>query len=249
MKISVITVCFNSAATIRSCIESVLSQQGIDLDYVVIDGASEDATPDIVRSYGNRISTFVSEPDKGIYNAMNKGLHLAKGDIVAILNSDDYYARPAILHDVAEAFRLNPDVDIVYGDLEYVDAVNTDHVVRRWISSAFKPGSFKRGWHPPHPSFFVRRSVYERCGLFDEELRIAADYEFMLRLMEKERLNSLYLPGVKVKMRTGGASNRSLKNIWRANQESYLAFKKNGLKAPVWLPLLKPVLKIRQLLT
>lgn len=246
MKVSVVTVCFNSAATIRSCIDSVLSQQGIDLDYVMIDGASKDGTADIVRSYGKRISTFVSEPDKGIYNAMNKGLRLAKGDIVAILNSDDYYAGPAVLHDVAEAFRLNPEIDIVYGDLEYVDAVNTDHVVRRWISSAFKPGSFSRGWHPPHPSFFVRRAVYERLGLFNEEFRIAADYEFMLRVLEKHRLPSLYLPGVKVKMRTGGASNRSLKNIWKANRESYLAFKKNSLRAPIWLPLLKPFSKIRQ---
>jgi glycosyltransferase len=228
--------------------ESVLSQQGIDLDYVMIDGGSKDGTLEIIRSYGNRISTFISEPDKGIYNAMNKGLRLAKGEIIAILNSDDYYAGPAVLSDVAEAFRLNPMIDIVYGDLEYVDAKSTDRVVRRWISSAFEPGSFKKGWHPPHPSFFVRRSVYERFGLFDEELRIAADYEFMLRVMEKQRLNCLYLPGVKVKMRTGGASNHSLKNIWKANRESYLAFRKNGLRAPVWLPLLKPVLKIRQFL-
>ena len=246
MKISVITVCFNSKATIQDAVDSVLSQNGIELDYIVIDGASTDGTMEYIGGYSDRISQFVSEPDGGIYDAMNKGVALASGDVIGILNSDDFYAGPEVLAQVAQAFD-DPTVDCVYGDLDYVDADNTETVVRRWRSQPYEPRAFHRGWHPAHPSFFVRRSVYERYGDFDLKLPIAADYEFMLRVLEKHQLKSVYLPSVFVKMRMGGASNASVGNIVKANLQCWRAWQQNGLG---WSPLpviRKPFTKLKQL--
>ena len=246
MKLSIITVCYNSAATIRDAVDSVLAQEGIGLEYIVIDGGSTDGTLDVLRSYGERIARLVSEPDEGIYDAMNKGVSLATGDVVGILNSDDYYADSEVLSAVAAAFE-DSDVDCVFGDLDYVDAEETNRVVRAWRSKPYEPGAFHRGWHPAHPSFFVRRSVYERVGMFDTNLKIAADYEFMLRVLEREQLSSVYLPEVIVKMRMGGASNASVLNVAKANLQCWKAWRQNGLG---WSPLpvlVKPLSKLEQL--
>jgi len=246
MRISIITVCYNSAATIRDAVDSVLAQQGMELEYIVIDGASKDKTIEIVSGYDSKISQIISEPDEGIYDAMNKGVARATGEIVGILNSDDFYADANVLSLVAAAFEA-PSVDCVYGDLDYVDAVDTGRVVRAWRSQPYAEGAFRRGWHPAHPSFFVRRSVYERFGMFDTSLPIAADYEFMLRVLERYQLKSVYLPKVMVKMRTGGASNSSLKNIAKANLQCWKAWRQNGLG---WSPLpvvRKPFSKLKQL--
>ena len=246
MKLSIITVCYNSAATIRDAVDSVLAQEGIGLEYIVIDGGSTDGTLDVLRSYGERIARLVSEPDEGIYDAMNKGVSLATGDVVGILNSDDYYADSEVLSAVAAAFE-DSDVDCVFGDLDYVDAEETNRVVRAWRSKPYEPGAFRRGWHPAHPSFFVRHSVYERFGLFDTNLKIAADYEFMLRVLEREQLSSVYLPEVIVKMRMGGASNASVLNVAKANLQCWKAWRQNGLG---WSPLpvlVKPLSKLEQL--
>ena len=247
MKLSIITVCFNSAATIRDAVDSVLAQQGVDLEFIVIDGQSTDDTVQILKRYGDRITHLVSEPDQGMYDAMNKGVALATGDVVGILNSDDFYADHFVLVEVMAAF-VDESVDCVYGDLDYVAVEDTDRVVRDWRSGPFRPGLFARGWHPPHPAFFVRRAVYEAVGGFDLSLRIAADYEFMLRVLHKYRCRVAYLPAVLVKMRIGGASNRSLKNILQANRECYSAWRINGygVLTGLFAFLCKPLRKLRQ---
>ncbi|WP_269527021.1 glycosyltransferase family 2 protein [Coraliomargarita parva] len=246
MKFTVITVTFNSAATIVDTVHSVLGQSHRPLEYIIVDGGSTDDTLEKLAPYRDQIASLVSEPDDGIYDAMNKGVARARGEVVGILNSDDFYADTRVLARVAEAFS-DPAVDCVYGDLDYVDAIDTDRVVRAWRSQSYVPGAFRRGWHPAHPSFFVRRSVYERFGCFDTKLRIAADYEFMLRVLKRHQLKSVHVPEVFVKMRTGGASNASLKNIAKANLQCWKAWRQNGLG---WSPLpviRKPFTKLKQL--
>ncbi|MGZ5034311.1 MAG: glycosyltransferase family 2 protein [Usitatibacter sp.] len=246
MKFSLVTVSFNSAATIRDTIESVLSQSHPDIEYIVVDGASTDATVDIVKGYGDRIDVFVSEKDRGIYDAMNKGLRLATGDVVAFINSDDFYADPGVISRVNAVFE-STGTQCVFADLDYVDRDNPLRVVREWRSRPFVPGAFRRGWHPAHPTFFVARDVYRQFGGFDEEFRISADYELMLRLLEAGSIRSQYLPSVLVKMRDGGDSNRSVGNIVRANIECYRAFGKNRLAASPLVMIRKPLSKFRQL--
>lgn len=248
MKLSIITVCFNSAATIRDAVDSVLAQQGVELEFIVIDGQSTDDTVQLLQGYGDRITHLVSEPDEGIYDAMNKGVALASGDVVGILNSDDFYADHSVLAEVMAAFD-DESVDCVYGDLDYVDVADTDRVVRAWRSGAMRAGAFRRGWHPAHPTFFVRRSVYTAAGLFNLDLKIAADYEFMLRVLERDQAKAVYVPKVLVKMRTGGASNASFKNIAQANLQCWQAWRLNGLG---WSPLpvlAKPLSKLKQFWT
>ena len=245
IKISVITVAFNSCGTIRDTIGSVLAQTHPAVEYIIIDGRSTDGTVDIIRSYGGKISKFVSEPDKGIYDAMNKGLMLATGDVVCFLNSDDLYADPGVLSRVAKAFGDHA-VDCVYGDLQYVDKNNVEKVVRLWRSRSYQPGLFKMGWYPPHPAFFVKKGIFEKYGNFDLKFRISADYELTLRFLEKHRISSFYLPGVLAKMRVGGESNRSLINILKANIECYMAWKENGLSYNVMNAFLKPLHKAGQ---
>lgn len=246
MKISIITPCFNSASTIRDTIESVLSQNYQNVEYVVIDGGSKDETPKIVAEYGHKITKFVSEKDNGIYDAMNKGIKMATGDIVGILNSDDFYISEDILSSVASAFNNNPDVQAVYGDLLYVDADDANRIVRVWNSTSYTDGLFRTGWHPPHPTFFVKKNVYEKYGFFNDNFRIAADYELMLRLMVRHAISTLYIPKVFVKMRVGGASNASLFNIFKANLECLRAWKINELDVSWIVFLRKPFSKIKQ---
>ena len=249
MKISVITVTYNSAATIADTVESVLTQTHPDVEYLIVDGASTDATLEQLEPYRERLAGLLSEPDQGMYDAMNKGIAQATGDVVAILNSDDVYADAEVLAKVAACFEAS-GADCVYGDLHYVSA-DLRKVVRNWVSGEYRAGRFASGWHPPHPSFFVKRSVYAELGTFRTELRIAADYEFMLRALHAEDCSVAYLPEVLVKMRTGGASNRSIRNIWKANRECYQAWRMNGYNP--WTAALatarKPLSKLKQLRT
>lgn len=245
MKISIITVVFNGAATIRQCIESVLGQDYPLIEYIVIDGNSTDGTQEIVRSYGNRIQKFVSEPDAGIYDAMNKGIDAASGDVVGILNSDDFYAYHSVLSDVAKAMSAN-DFQGCYGDLQYVDSTNETLVKRKWVSGNYKPGAFLNGWMPPHPTFFVKKDVYKKHGKFSLSLGSAADYELMLRLIHKAGIKIAYIPKVLVRMRIGGVSNSTLKNRLAANRNDLKAWKTNNLTPRFYTLWLKPLRKIFQ---
>ena len=245
MKISIITVVWNNNKTIKNAIDSVLSQTYKNIEYIVIDGASSDGTVEIVQSYGDKINTFVSEKDKGIYDAMNKGIALATGNVIGILNSDDFYASNTIVAEVMNEFKAK-SVDSVYGDLVYVNSEDTNKIVRYWKSQTFNEKLFKKGWHPAHPTFFVKKEIYDKYGSFNLDFKIAADYELMLRFLEKEKITSSYIPKVFVKMRIGGESNQSLKNIIQANLESYAAWKKNELYINSFVFLLKPLSKIKQ---
>lgn len=246
MKISIITVVWNNATTIKDAIDSVLSQTYENIEYIIVDGASRDGTVEIIQSYGDKISKFVSEKDNGLYDAMNKGIGLATGDVVGILNSDDFYKSDDILEVVANEF-MSKDIDCLYGDLEYVDANDTDKVVRYWKSKPFQEGIFQKGWHPAHPTFFIKREYYEKYGIFNLDFRISADYEIMLRFLERYKLKSSYVNKTFVKMRIGGESNRSITNIIKANIESYKAWKVNGLYINPFMFLLKPLSKVLQL--
>ncbi len=227
-KISIITVVFNNKEMISSVIDSVQEQTYKDIEHIVIDGGSTDGTVDIIKSYGGKITKFISEPDNGIYDAMNKGIKLASGDIIGILNSDDMYADNAVLKDVAETFERT-GADAVYGDLVYVNKDDTNEVVRYWKSGPYKPGSFRKGWHPAHPALFVRKAIYDKYGVFDTSFDISADFELMLRFFEKHSIKTVYLPRVLVKMRVGGESNRSLANIIKGNVNILRAFWKSGI--------------------
>lgn len=233
MKISVITACYNSAATIGDTLRSIAEQTHPDIEHIVVDGGSQDMTMEIVRVKGAHVAHAISEPDQGIYDAMNKGIRLATGEIVGLLNSDDFYASPEVLTQVARVF-ADPRIEASWGDLCYVGQTDTSKIVRFWKSSPFTPGLFARGWCPPHPTFFVRRAVYERYGAFDLRYRIAADVELMARLLEVNKVRGAYIPQILVRMRMGGASNRSLRNTFQLNQEIWRAFRHHRLSTSIW---------------
>lgn len=245
MKVSIITVVYNGAQTIRDCLESVRNQSYPRVEHIVKDGGSTDGTLHIIEEYKSYLAKVVSEPDNGIYDGMNKGLRLATGDVIGILNADDIYAGPDVLSKVVKTFS-EKKVDSCYGDLVYVDGKDTNRVVRYWRSGDFVPRKFYWGWMPPHPTFFVRREVFDKYGLFNLALGTAADYELMLRFLLKHRITSAYLPEIIVKMRSGGASNASLRNRLRANRMDRLAWKVNGLRPDPWTLWLKPIRKLGQ---
>jgi glycosyltransferase involved in cell wall biosynthesis len=235
MKLSIITVVYNNEQTIADALKSVSSQTFKDIEHIVIDGASTDGTKEILADYARRIALLISEPDSGIYDAMNKGIKVATGDVIGILNSDDLYADETVLASVMDEFMSNPSLDIVYGDLVYVKKEQVDKVVRKWHSKPYGANFFEGGDVPPHPSLFVRRKVYEECGLFNLDYTLAADYEFMLRVFKKHAFKSKYIHKVIVKMRLGGATNQSLSNIKRQNIEILNAWENNNLKVPFLL--------------
>jgi glycosyltransferase involved in cell wall biosynthesis len=243
LKVSILTVVFNGLATIRQCIESVLKQDYSDIEYIIIDGGSTDGTQEIVRSYGSKITKFLSEPDNGIYDAMNKGIQLASGEVIGILNSDDFYAFPSVIGEMVKVMKSGA-FDGVYGDLEYIDAA--ERVTRKWVSGTYMPGAFLNGWMPPHPTFFVRKEAYQAHGKFRLDLGSAADYELMLRLVHKAGIKIGYLPKVLVKMRVGGVSNSTLKNRIAANRNDSKAWEVNGLTPRFYTLWLKPLRKIWQ---
>lgn len=247
MKVSIITISYNSAETIESTIRSVVAQSYPDIEYIIIDGASGDETLKIIDRYKHNISKIVSEKDEGIYFAMNKGLALATGELIGILNSDDLYADEHVITEVVKKFEQeNPDA--LYADLVYVDRNNTDHITRKWISGKYQPGAFKKGWMPPHPTFFVKKKIYDQFGLFNTTLKSAADYEIMLRFIHKEKISLSYLPRIITKMRTGGKSNQSIANRIKANREDKKAWIINGLRPGPFTLIRKPLSKIRQFL-
>ena len=244
MKISIITASYNAANTLQDCLRSVRNQSE-NAEHILMDGASTDSTMTLVEQQRDFLAKVVSEPDCGVYDAMNKGLRLATGDIVGLLNADDFYPSNDVLEHVLDAFS-DPEVDACYGDLIYVDDQDVSRVVRYWRSGGYEPESFYWGWMPPHPTFFVRRSLYEKHGLFRLELGSAADYEIMLRFLLKHRVNAVYIPKVLVHMRTGGVSNASLANRLEANRNDRRAWEANGLKPYPWTLWAKPLRKIGQ---
>lgn len=235
MNISIITVTYNCAHVVADCLDSVAGQTHADVEHVVIDGASTDGTSDVLQAHRDSLAVLVSEPDGGIYDAMNKGITLATGDIIGFLNSDDFYAGHTVLSTVAKVFESDPTLDACYSDLIYVDLVDTFRTVRYWQSSDSQSNSFAKGWMPPHPTFFVRRSVYERYGVFNLDYRIAADVELMMRFLEFYKIRVRYVPEVWVKMRLGGTTNKSFKNIWIQNQEVLRALKEHNLPVNAFL--------------
>jgi glycosyltransferase involved in cell wall biosynthesis len=219
LKISVITAVYNNASTIRDALESTLSQSYNNVELVVVDGASTDGTRDIIEPYRHRIGTFVSEPDNGIYDALNKGVCMASGDVVGFLHSDDLFADRDVLSRVAAAMS-DPAVDACYGDLRYVRKDSPDTIVRSWNAGEYTREKLRAGWMPPHPTLYVRRPIFLGVGEFNVKYRIAADYDWMLNLLGRSKKVS-YIPSVQVLMRVGGASNRSIKNIVRKSREDF----------------------------
>ncbi len=226
MKVSIITITYNSEQSIADAINSVVSQTYPNIEYIVVDGNSKDSTVEIIKSYGDKISKFVSEPDKGIYDALNKGIGMATGDIVGFMHSDDLFANEHIIQNVVDKFKDN-DTDSLYGDLQYVYKEDTNKVLRYWKSGDFSLRQLKLGWMPPHPTLYIKRWVYEKYGGFNIDMGIAADYDTMLRFLGKYKISTQYLPEVMVKMRVGGASNRSIKNIIQKSAEDWDAIKRN----------------------
>jgi glycosyltransferase involved in cell wall biosynthesis len=246
MKISIITATYNSAATVKDTLDCIRQQDHPDIEHILVDGGSTDQTAAIVKSFPH-VAKWISEKDKGIYDAMNKGIGLATGELIGILNSDDIYTGPSVLSTVARAF-ADPSVKTAYADLQYVHPDDPDKVIRTWKTGSFDKKNFYFGWMPPHPTFFVRKEIYEQTGLFNIGLRSAADYEIMLRILLKYGVPAHYIPGVMVKMRAGGMSNASLWNRLRANKEDRLAWKLNGLRPYFFTLYLKPLRKIPQFL-
>lgn len=232
MKISIITVTYNSGKTLRDTILSVLNQDYQNYEHIIIDGGSKDNTLDIIREFESRYKgklKWISEPDKGIYDAMNKGIAIASGDIVGILNSDDFYADSHVLEKIVGGFE---GVEVVYGDLVFVDSLNTDKIVREWKGSQYKSGGFMKGWHPAHPTFYASKRLFMEYGDFDLSFDVSADFELMFRFLEKARVKSHYIPYTLVKMRIGGESTGSIKKIIQGNKNVLRAFRKNGYKVP-----------------
>ncbi len=228
MKISVVTAVFNRIATIGEAMKSVQAQDYPDVEHVVQDGGSTDGTLEVIAGLADQSTQVVSERDGGIYNAINRGIRRAGGDVIGLMHSDDFFAGNTVLSDVAQAFS-DPCVDGVYGDLQYVAAENPERVVRHWRAGAYHPSLLGKGWMPPHPTVYLRREVFDRFGLYDEEFRIAADYDAMLRFLAKGEITLAYLPKVLVKMRLGGESNRSLTHIIRKSREDLAAMRRNGV--------------------
>ena len=246
MKVSIITITYNSELTLRDTIESVIHQSYSNIEYIIIDGQSTDGTLQIVDSYKNNITTLVSEKDNGLYDALNKGIALATGDIIGIIHSDDFYTDNFVIENIVKTFEQN-NADAVYADLYYVDRDDANKIFRKWKSGNYKHGQFLNGWMPPHPTFFAKKSCYDKYGSFNLSLVSAADYELMLRFIHKHKIKLAYLPEFIIKMRVGGKSNISLKNRIRANNEDRKAWKINNLKPHFYSLYLKPLRKIIQL--
>lgn len=245
MKISIITVSFNSAKTLRQTIESVLSQDYPDLEYIVVDGASKDGTVDILKEFEGKIK-YISEPDKGIYDALNKGVKLATGEIIGTIGGDDFYPNTHVIGHVATAFK-DFKTEAVYGDKQYVNLDDDNTIVRYWRSGEYQRDNWLKGWMPPHLSFYLKKSAFDKYGDYIIDFTCSGDYELMLRMLYKNKLTAQYLPEVVMTMRNGGTSTASWKHRYRANMEDRRAWEINGLK-PYWFTLwLKPISKISQL--
>ncbi len=246
MKLSIITITYNSAATLEATIQSVLNQDYPNIEYLIIDGKSTDATLEIVSKFESKISKVISEKDNGLYDALNKGIQNATGDVIGFLHSDDVYYDNTILSKVMTAFDKKPEAQGLYGDLIFVERNDLNKIKRVWHSGNYVAGSFLNGWMPPHPTFFVRKEVYQNLGNFNTKLKHAADYELMLRFIHINKIKLIYLPEILIRMRMGGASNFSFRNKWQAHLEDREAWRINGLKPNPLKLMMKPLSKITQ---
>ena len=246
MKISIITVVYNNEKTIRDAIQSVLNQTYTNVEYILIDGDSSDNTLDFINEFKHKISYILSEKDKGLYDAMNKGLKIATGDVIGILNSDDLYQDSEVISAVMEEFNNDTSLNIVYGDLVYVKSEDTNKVIRYWKSKSYFTRFFENANVPPHPSLFVRSVVYKEIGLFDLQFKLAADYELMLRMFKKHNFKSKYINRLIIRMRLGGTTNESYTNVINQNIEIFKAWKKNDLQAPYYLMPLRIIKRLSQ---
>jgi glycosyltransferase len=243
MTISLITTCYNRASTIESAIQSVLSQSYGDVEYIIIDGASSDGSLEIINRYAGRVAHIVSEPDSGMYEAINKGIRLATGDIIGLLHSDDVFYSPTVLSKIADTFGQT-HADIVYGNGIFVDPDNPDKIVRNWISGTYQPEKVKQGWLPLHPTVYVRREIFSQCGLYDESYKIAADSDMLVRLLYDYRFNVIYLNEYTVRMFMGGLST-SLKSQLAKWKEDIRMYRSHGFNPYISLAL-KIISKIKQ---
>lgn len=254
IKISIITATYNSIQYLPDLLDSIRQQDYRNYEHIVVDGGSTDGTLEYLRA-SNRVDHLISERDTGLYDALNKGIKLASGNVIGFLHSDDVFASSQSLQLIRDAFATPTcmasgeyrTVDVVYGDLVYIDPLDTNRVLRNWVSRPFNSHLLKRGWMPAHPTVFMHRNVYLEHGLYNEELKIAADYDLLIRVFKDQFIHSSYIPRVITKMRMGGVSNKGLHNLVRKSWEDYLVIKKNGLPLPLWILLLKNISKLPQL--
>lgn len=245
LKVAIITVVKNNREFIETAIKSVLSQSYADIEYIIIDGASNDGTTEVIKKYAGKVSKWISEPDNGIYDALNKGLRMTSGDVVAFLNSDDFFTDEFVIERIVRTFAIE-NADAVYSDIVYVSQKNPIKIKRYWKAGKYSPKSLKYGWMPPHPSLFVRKKLYEKAGFFDTSLKIASDYDMVLRLLKNCTSPISYINEVLVKMRLGGKSNLSLKNIFLKSKEDYSIIKNNNFSFPIMTLFLKNIRKVSQ---
>lgn len=248
MKISIVTVCLNNAPTIRDALESVLAQDHAEREHIVVDGGSTDGTLGIIGEYASRIDRLIGGPDRGIYDAINKGIAAATGDVVGILHADDVYESPRVLGIVAHAFAAAPEADVVFGDLVFVKPGDMRSVVRHYGSRSFRPWKLRFGWMPPHPASFIKRSAYARVGPYATDLRISSDYEMFVKAFLVHRLAYSRVDQVLVRMRAGGLSTSGLKSSILLNSEIVMACRRNGVYTNLPLVLLKIPLKLAELI-
>lgn len=245
MKVSIITICYNAAAHIDETLRSVVMQDHPEIEHIVIDGGSNDGTQDRIARYGEVLAYFVSEKDKGVYDAMNKGLRAATGEVIAFVNAGDMIVHRSCVSEMVNEFEKG-DADAIYGDAYMVDPDDISKVRRFWKDGGYDRAKFRSGWMPPHLGTYIRKDIYDRYGLFREDLKVSADYELMFRFMYKHRIRVRYVPKVLVRFRLGGVSNRSLAHVWRANVEVYKAWKLNGERVSPLIVLMKPLRKLAQ---
>jgi glycosyltransferase len=245
MKVTLITATYNSEKYLEDCIISIAKQTYKDIEHIIIDGKSKDGTVDIIKKHEQHLSKWISETDKGMYDAINKGMDIATGNIIGILNSDDMLESEDAIASIVKAFE-EKKVDSIYADLEYVDAEDTNKIIRVWKGKSYKRSLFYNGWMPAHPTFYFKKEVFQKYGGYESHFYSAADYELMSRYLFSNHISSYYLPKLIVKMRIGGQSNETFRARFRANRRDYLAMKKNGIPFPFIVSIMKPLSKLHQ---